>query len=206
MNFEPTGEQQLLRDSVADFVRRECPPELVAKYAAAGHHDEECWRRFAATGWLGIGIDPEYGGSGGTALDTALVVETSAPVLEVIGPIFPTMCFGGHLLASAGSEAQKRQFLPPLCRGDLRFALSLTEPGGGTDVLGAMATTARRDGDGWIIRGTKVFTSAARTAHYLAVAARTSPPRDGKRAFGVTVFLVPPDDPGVTIDPLEVLS
>lgn len=206
MNFDLTAEQELLRQSVADFVRRECPRDLLDKHAAAGHHDEERWRRFAATGWLGIGIDPAYGGSGGNVVDTALVVEAAAPALDVIGPIFPTMCFGGHLLASAGSEEQKRRLLPGLAAGDIRFSLSLTEPGGGTDVLGAMATTARQDGDGWILRGTKVFTSAARTAHYLAVAARTSPPRDGKRAFGVTIFLVPQDDPGVTIDPLDVLS
>jgi acyl-CoA dehydrogenase len=116
------------------------------------------------------------------------------------------MCFGGHLLATAGSPAQRKTLLPELVAGRKRFALSLTEPGGGTDVLGAMRTTATPDGEGWVINGGKIFTSAARSAQHLMVAARTSPPSGGKKARGVTLFLVDTDASGVTIDPIEVLS
>ena len=206
MNFDLTDEQELLRESVTEFIRRECPPDLIDRCSASGRHDDDVWRRFAATGWLGVGIDPVHGGSGGTVFDTALIVEASAPAQEAIGPIFPTVCFGGHLLETAGSPEQQRDLLPGLAAGELRFALSLTEPGGGTDVLGAMRTTARRAGDRWVISGGKVFTSAARTAHHLMVAARTSPPEGGKRSHGVTIFYVDRDAPGVTIDPIAVLS
>lgn len=206
MDFRLSDEQQLLQDSVRSFVRRECPADLIATCSKSGEHREDVWLRFAGAGWLGIGIDPEYGGSGGDLLDTAIVVEASSPAGDVIGPLFPTMCFGGHLLASAGSEEQKKTLLPELVAGRRRFALSLTEPGGGTDVLGAMRTTASAQGDDWVIDGGKIFTSAARSAQHLIVAARTRAPRGGKKADGVTLFLVDADAPGVTIDPIEVLS
>lgn len=206
MDFRLSDEQQLLQDSVRSFVRRECPADVIAACSKSGEHREDVWRRFAGAGWLGIGIDPEYGGSGGDLLDTAIVVEAASPAGDVIGPLFPTMCFGGHLLASAGSEEQKKTLLPELVAGRRRFALSLTEPGGGTDVLGAMRTTAAAQGDDWVIDGGKIFTSAARSAQHLIVAARTRAPRGGKKADGVTLFLVDADAPGVTIDPIEVLS
>lgn len=206
MDFRLSDEQRMLQDSVRRFVRKECPPDVIASCSTVGEHREEVWRKFAGAGWLGIGIDPEYGGSGGDLMDTALVVEAASAAGDVIGPFFPTMCFGGHLLASAGSEEQKKTLLPELVAGRRRFALSLTEPGGGTDVLGAMRTTATQDGDDWVIDGGKIFTSAARSAHHLMVAARTRAPRDGKKADGITLFLVDTDAPGVTIDPIEVLS
>ncbi|MDA4105773.1 acyl-CoA dehydrogenase family protein [Mycolicibacterium holsaticum] len=206
MDFMLTDEQQMLQDSVRSFVRRECPPDVVAACAKAGEHREDIWHKFAAAGWLGVGIDPAYGGSGGNIVDSTLVVEAASPAGDAIGPLFPTMCFGGHLLATAGSEEQKKTLLPELVAGRRRFALSLTEPGGGTDVLGAMRTTAAADGDDWVINGGKIFTSAARSAHHLIVAARTRPIGEGKKAGGVTLFLVDTDAAGVSIDPIEVLS
>jgi acyl-CoA dehydrogenase len=202
MDFGLTAEQRMLRDSVREFVRRECPAEVVTGCAKAGRHREDIWARFAGAGWLGVGLPVEHDGGGGDLLDTVLVVEAAAAAGDAIGPLFPTMCFGGHLLASAGSPAQRAELLPELVAGRRRFALSLTEPGGGTDVLGAMRTTATRDGTGWLIDGGKVFTSAARSAHHLIVAARTAP----GRSRGVTLFLVDVDAPGVRIDPIDVLS
>ena len=196
----------MLRDSVREFARRECPPELVTACAKAGRHREDIWERFAAAGWLGVGLPVEHDGGGGNLLDTVLVVEAAAAAGDAIGPLFPTMCFGGHLLATAGSARMRDELLPELVAGRRRFALSLTEPGGGTDVLGAMRTAARPDGPDWVLAGGKVFTSAARSAHHLIVAARTAPPRDGRKAHGVTLFLVDADAPGVRIDPIEVLS
>lgn len=206
MDFMLSDEQRMLQESVRGFVRKECPPDVIAACSKAGEHREDIWHRFAAAGWLGVGIDPEFGGSGGDILDTTLVVEAASPAGDAIGPMFPTMCFGGHLLATAGSPPQKKALLPELVAGRRRFALSLTEPGGGTDVLGAMKTTATADGGGWVINGGKIYTSAARSAHHLMVAARTRAPGEGRKADGVTLFLVDADAPGVTIDPIEVLS
>jgi acyl-CoA dehydrogenase len=229
LDFALSEEQQLLVDAATDFVRRECPPELIREHARAGTFDPQVWKKFAATGWLGLGVSPEHGGSGGTVLDAALVLEATAPAIEAIGPTFATMCFGGQMLDTMGTPEQKAKLLPRLVDGDARFALSITEPGGGTDVLGAMKTTAARVEGGWVINGAKVFTSASTDAHFLVVVARTSPPeasargggtrrrsqpgpsgpsgRGGaKQAYGVSVFLVDRDAPGVTLTPLPAMN
>ena len=205
LDFSLSEEQQLLVDAATDFVRRECPPELVREHARAGTFDESLWKKFAATGWLGLGISPEYGGSGGTVLDAALVLEVTAPVHEAIGPTFATMCFGGQMLESMGTPEQKAELLPRLVDGDAKFALSITEPGGGTDVLGAMKTNAKRVDGGWVINGSKVFTSASTDADYLVVVARTSPP-GAKQAHGVSVFLVDRHAPGVTLTRIPAMN
>ncbi len=206
MDFDLSTEQTLLQEAVREFARRECPPELIRECAAQGEHREPVWRRFADAGWLGVGLPEEHGGSGGDPLDAVILIEAAAAAGDVIGPYFPSMCFGAHLISSVGSPEQRERLLPALFAGDERYALSLTEPGGGTDVLGALSTSARRTDAGWVINGGKIFTSAARSAQRLIVAARTSPPRDGKNAFGVTLFVVDADAPGVAIDPIEVLS
>lgn len=205
MNFDLTPEQQQLREAALDFVRRECPPELVRQHARNGTYDRDLWKKFAATGWLGIGIPEEYGGSGGDVLDMAIVLEATAPAIEAIGPTFATMCFGGQALWRMGTEDQKATFLPRLVDGDARFALSITEPGGGTDVLGAMRTTASKVDGGWRINGSKMFTSASTDADHLVVVARTSPP-GAKQAHGVSVFLADRDAPGITLTRIPVMN
>jgi len=115
------------------------------------------------------------------------------------------MCFGGQALLHMGSEEQKATFLPRLVDGDARFALSITEPGGGTDVLGAMRTTATKVDGGWKINGSKMFTSASTDADHLVIVARTSPP-GAKQAHGVSVFLADRHAPGVTLTPIQAMN
>jgi acyl-CoA dehydrogenase len=109
------------------------------------------------------------------------------------------------MLETMGTPEQKAELLPRLVDGDARFALSITEPGGGTDVLGAMKTNATRVDGGWVINGAKVFTSASTDADYLVVVARTSPP-GAKKAHGVSVFLVDRAAPGVTLTPIPAMN
>jgi acyl-CoA dehydrogenase len=198
-----TPEQRAFQESVRAFVKRECGPDKVRQSVAAGHHDENVWRKLAETGLLGVAIAAEYGGSGGDIVDLCLALELLAPVEAVTGPYFTTVCFGGKSIGYFGSEEQKRRLLPELCAGKLRFALSITEPDGGTDVLGALKTRARKDGDGWVIDGAKVFTSQADTADYLVVVARTS--EEKKPAHGVSIFLVPRTAKGVTLTALDTI-
>jgi alkylation response protein AidB-like acyl-CoA dehydrogenase len=126
-----------------------------------------------------------------------------APVTVATGPYFTTICFGGKSVGYFGSAEQKQRLLPELCAGRMRFALSITEPGGGTDVLGALRTRARLDGDNWILDGAKVFTSNADLADYLVVVARTA--EGAKPADGVSVFLVPRAAPGVTLTEIDTI-
>jgi len=206
MDFELSAEQQAFRESVRAFVKRECGPDAVRRAVAAGRHDEAVWRKLAETGLLGVAIAPEHGGAGGDIVDLCLALEALAPVQAVTGPYFTTVCFGGKSIGYFGSDAQKRSLLPELCAGKLRFALSITEPGGGTDVLGALRTRARRDGGDWILDGAKVFTSQADLADYLVVVARTAPLAEVARpADGVSVFLVPRGTAGVTLTEIDTV-
>ncbi|HBH03966.1 MAG: hypothetical protein A2W08_15585 [Candidatus Rokubacteria bacterium RBG_16_73_20] len=204
MNFALTPEQAQLRQAAREFMRRECPPEVVHTALAEGRHSEALWRRMAELGWLGVAIDERYGGSGGDILDMAILMEELVRGEPAIGPYFNTVCFGGKSIGFFGSEAQKEFFLPRITRGECVFALSITEPGGGTDVLGAMQTRAERNGDGWVLDGAKMFTSAAQRADYLLVVARTNR-RVEKPAQGITLFVVPRAAPGITVRKIDTL-
>ena len=204
MHFDLTPEQQALRHAARDFMRRECPPEVIHRAIAEGRHSDTLWRRMAELGWLGVAIDERYGGSGGDILDMAILMEELSRGEPAIGPYFNTVCFGGKSIGFFGNDAQKEFFLPRITRGDCVFALSITEPGGGTDVLGAMQTRAERNGDGWVLSGAKMFTSAAQRADYLLVVARTEP-RAAKPARGITLFIVPRATPGVTIRKIDTI-
>jgi acyl-CoA dehydrogenase len=206
MNFELTDEQLAFRESVRAFVKRECGPDAVRRCLAAGRHDEAVWRKMAEAGLLGVATETKYGGMGGDVMDMCLALEALAPVQVVAGPYFTTICFGGKSVGYFGTEEQKARLLPGLCAGALRFALSITEPGGGTDVLGALKTRARRDGNGWVIDGAKVFTSQADLADFLVVVARTTPAEEVRKAAeGVTIFLVPRDAPGVAMTEIDTV-
>ncbi len=113
-------------------------------------------------GLFGIPIDPQYGGSGSGILDMVLVVEEVAKKSASIALTFMmSSCFGAQALAFADTGKQKRELLPRLARGEAKFAISLAEPDGGTDVLSAMKTTARAEGDYFILNGSKVWTTCA---------------------------------------------
>ena len=206
MDFDLTDEQRALRNAVREFVRKECPPEVIHQAIRDGRHSERIWRRMAELGWLGVAIDERYGGSGGDIVDMALIIETLAPCDPAIGPYFTSVCFGGKSVGYFGTDAQKEFFLPRITAGECVFALSITEPGGGTDVLGAMQTRAERDGDGWVLNGAKMFTSAGQQADYIVVVARTMR-REAvrKAAEGITLFIVPARAPGVSMRKIDTI-
>src|SRR3990167_1552805 len=206
VNFDLTDEQMQLRQAVREFVKKECPPEVIHRALKEGRHSEALWRRMAELGWLGVAIDERYGGSGGNIVDMVLIMEGLAPCDPAIGPYFTTVCFGGKSVGFFGSEAQKELFLPRIANGECVFALSITEPGGGTDVLGAMQTRAERDGDGWVLTGAKMFTSAGQQADHIVVVARTTRREAVKKAAeGITLFIVPAKAPGVTMRKIDTI-
>jgi acyl-CoA dehydrogenase len=107
-----------------------------------------------------------------------------------------------HLLVDYGSAEQKRRLLAPLCRGETKFAFALTEAGGGTDVLSSVKTRARRDGDGWLLSGSKMWISGAARADWLIVLARTAE----HRTRGFTMFLVPGGAPGLAVREVATMA
>jgi alkylation response protein AidB-like acyl-CoA dehydrogenase len=187
MDFDFAEHHGLLRRTVRDFVRAEVAPKAQA-WDKEERFPTEIVPRLAELGLLGIRIPEEYGGSGLDVTSYAICVEEIA---KVDGSLALTVASHnglgtGHLLAF-GSEAQKRRYLPKAARGEWLAAWALTEPGSGSDSAG-LATTARRDGDDWIINGTKMFITQGSVGGFCVVLARTNPA--APRQKGITAFVV----------------
>ncbi|HEY9374157.1 acyl-CoA dehydrogenase family protein, partial [Streptomyces sp.] len=193
MNLELSEEQEAARRLAADFVARE-----VAPYATAWDRAEEVDRgivkKLGAVGFLGLTIPEEYGGSGGDHLTYCLVTEElGRGDSSVRGIVSVSLGLVAKTIASWGNEEQKRAWLPRLAAGDAVGCFGLTEPGTGSDA-GNLATRAVRDGDAYVINGSKMFITNGTWADLALVFARTGEP--GPR--GVTAFLVPTDTEGFT--------
>jgi alkylation response protein AidB-like acyl-CoA dehydrogenase len=196
MDFDLPEQHRLLRKSVGDFARAE-----IAPHAKAWDKEErfplELVPKLARMGLLGIRIPETYGGSGMDALAYAICVEEIA---RVDGSIALTVASHnglgtGHLLAY-GSEEQKRRYLPKAASGEWLAAWALTEPGSGSDAA-ALRTTATRDGDAWVINGTKTFITQGSVGGFCVVLARTNPSVSRQR--GITAFVVEQGTPGFTV-------
>ena len=195
MDLELPESHRLLRQTVRDFCDKE-----VAPYARAWDEQErfptELVPRLADLGLLGIRIPEEYGGSGLDTLAYAVVVEECA---RVDGSLALTVASHnglgtGHILR-AGNEEQKQRYLPKAAKGEWLAAWALTEPGSGSDSA-AVQTTAVRDGDDWVIRGTKQFITQGSVGGFCVVLARTN--RDVAPQRGITAFIVDRGTPGFT--------
>lgn len=206
MEFTLSSEKEMLRQMVAEFMQNECSPEYIRRCEEEHRFPSELWQKVCDLGLAGLMLPEDEGGSGGDELDLAIVVEELARV-------FPDLAFayvinvsiGVNNLHYFGTPEQRRRYLPDFCAGKAKFALALTEPGGGTDVLGAMRTTAVRRGDRFILNGQKSFISGAHVADYLVVIARTDS-NVARKSQGISVFLVDARSPGISIRPLQKMG
>lgn len=161
--------------------------------------------RLAAAGYVGLTIPTEYGGHGRGFLHRYVVTE------ELLGQGAPVAAhwFADRQVApsllSYGSEEQRRRLLPQIAAGRLYSAIGMSEHGAGSD-LAATATKATRTDDGWLLNGTKVWTSGGHRAHFAIVLARTSPLDPEHRHAGFSQFIVMLDSPGITISPIITLD
>ena len=187
--FSP--EHELFRDQVRRFIVAEITPHH-ADWETAGIVPRSVWLKAGELGLLCTGVPEEYGGAGGDFLFGAIMVEEMARA----GATGPTFYLQSEIVAPYlvhyGTEAQKLRWLPPMARGEVVVALGMSEPSGGSDVA-AMRTTARRDGDDYVINGQKVFITAGFNADLLVLACKTDP---AAGARGVSLILVETDRPG----------
>ena len=153
-------------------------------------------RQMGTDGWVGIGWPREYGGQGRSAIEQFIFFDEAS----YAGILLPTLTINAvaPTIMEHGTEEQKRTLLPKILRGELHFAIGYTEPSAGTD-LASLRTKAVRDGDTWVINGTKLFTSQAEYADYIWLAARTNP--DLPKHDGLSIFMVPTNAPGYKITP-----
>ncbi|MFD5123864.1 acyl-CoA dehydrogenase family protein [Streptomyces sp. NPDC058385] len=194
MNLELSEEQAAVRQLARDFVAREITPNVVG-WDRAEEVDRGIVKKLGDVGFLGLTIDEEYGGSGGDHLAYCLVTEElGRGDSSVRGIVSVSLGLVTKTVQSYGTEEQKREWLPRLTAGEALGCFGLTEPGTGSDA-GSLTTRAVRDGDDYVINGSKMFITNGTWADVVLLFARST---DAPGHKGVTAFLVPTDAPGLT--------
>jgi alkylation response protein AidB-like acyl-CoA dehydrogenase len=199
MRLALTEEQSALRDELRRYFAG-----LVTEIGESGSEEPTYTRyirRMGEDGWLGIGWPPEYGGQGRSPVDQMIFVEES----HWAGVPLPLLTLNsvGPTLMRLGTEEQRSRWLPGILRGHIHFSIGYTEPDAGTD-LASLQTSAVRDGDEYVVRGEKLYTSAIQYADYVWLAVRTD--REAPKHKGLSVLVVPTDAPGFHWTPLRTTA
>jgi alkylation response protein AidB-like acyl-CoA dehydrogenase len=204
MFLDYTTEQKELRQQLRQYFARLLPDDVRDELGGPGEGGpiyRRLVRQLGADGWLGIGWPREHGGQGRPPTDQFIFFDEAqragAPVP------FVTLNTVGPTLMKFGSEDQKARFLPGILRGEIHFAIGYTEPEAGTD-LASLRTRAVRDGDEYVVNGSKVFTSGANDADYIWLAVRTDP--DAPKHKGISILLVPTASPGFKASPIVTVG
>jgi acyl-CoA dehydrogenase len=207
MDFELSEEMRLFRRQVRKWVDKEAPKDYARELERHEHvYPLDLWDKFTAAGYHGLSVPEQYGGEGGDIITQSVLARELCRSLGGLSWVWGITSFAGSKsIGIYGSDEQKERFLPAIARGELRFSIGFTEPGGGTDVLGAMKTRATKVDGGWEISGTKTWCTSAHVADYILLLARTDENVE-KRHQGVTLFLLPTKAEGVEITELPKLG
>jgi alkylation response protein AidB-like acyl-CoA dehydrogenase len=198
MSYELSEEHLLLRQTVRELAEAKIAP-AAADVDAKARFPQEALDALTGAGLHAAHIPEEYGGEGADALAAVLIIEEVARVCASSALIPAVNKLGTVPLLLAASPELKRKYLPPVARGEALFSYALSEAGAGSDAAG-MKTRAVRDGDHWVLDGTKMWISNAGMSRFYTVMAVTGP---GKGARGISAFVVEKDDPGVSFGPPE---
>ena len=206
MDFELDDEQRAWVAEVRQFLAENVTPALRAEMAEHGleYQGGELTafrRKIGEKGWFGLNWPTEYGGLGLTAMHQHLLM-SEFEYAGVPGPDL-TVTSMAPMIMRHGTEQNKKEFLPGIARGEIVFALGYSEPNAGTD-LASLRTRAVRDGDEWVINGSKIWNSGAQRSTHEWLCVRTDP--DAPRHRGISVIAVPVDSPGMEIRPLYAWS
>jgi alkylation response protein AidB-like acyl-CoA dehydrogenase len=200
MDLDLSPEHRLLRDTVRDFMVTEVAPQI-DEHERERRFPTDIVRRIGELGWLGIPIPEDEGGAGLDTLAYAIAVEEIGRVWGSLGLIVAAhTSLGCGPLHLAGTAEQKERFLKPMAAGTVLGAYGLTEPGAGSDA-GGTRTTAKHDGDAWVLDGSKRFITNAGHAGTYVVTARTGTTERGDAA--ISAFIVPADTKGFSVGRLE---
>lgn len=206
MDFEFAEEQRMLKDSVRRFCEKELSREVIRKSDEEEEVPLALWSKMADLGWLGIALPEEFGGTGGTIIEQLIIMEELSRHSPALGICFMTTnSFGARTILNNGSEEQKQAFLPKVSRGKVKFCLALTEPGGGTDILGALKTIAETEESELVINGQKTFISDASIADYMILVARTDK-TPAKKSKGISLMVVDLKSDGIEVRKLRKLG
>ena len=201
MDLGLSEEQEMLKNFARDFLEKECPEKLVREMEEDERgYTDALWQGMAGQGWQGLIIDEEHGGTGMTFLDLCVLLEEFGRAL-VPGPFINTVLSTG-LVQAIGSDEQKSEILPKVASGELIMTLAFTEPSARFDVDG-VDTTATKDGEDYVLSGTKLFIPDAHVSDQLIVVAR-EPGSVGED--GISLFLVDGKADGVTCTVLKTIA
>jgi alkylation response protein AidB-like acyl-CoA dehydrogenase len=212
MNFGYTPEQEALRRDVQAFIEMHVTQDILDELATqADYHPQpgiNGWRgplsralydKIHERGWLGYAYPKEYGGQGGDRLSQYIIEEQ----FQRAGINIGLNGSGAPAIMAAGTEEQKRWFIPRLIRREVSFALGFSEPQAGAD-LANLKCRAVRDGDHFVINGQKIYTTSAHSSTHIYLMARTDP--DAPLREGISIFIFPMDTPGVEVRPLWTIQ
>jgi short-chain 2-methylacyl-CoA dehydrogenase len=200
VGFVLSEEQEALRETVADFARAQVAP-VIGGYYERGEFPYPVIAKMGKLGLFGLPFPESCGGMGGDYLALCLALHELARVDSSVAiTLEAAVGLGAMPIYRFGSAAQRDQWLPALCRGERLAAFGLTEPGGGSDVPGGMRTTARRDGDEWVIDGSKSFiTNSGTSITSVVTVLAISGPRQPRAE--ISAIMVPAGTPGFTVGP-----
>jgi alkylation response protein AidB-like acyl-CoA dehydrogenase len=197
-------EAEALRAEVREFLREAFAGGAVRRAHSWGGFDPEFSRRVGARGWIGMTWPRRYGGHERTFLERYVVMEEMLAAGAPVSAHWVADRQSGPLLLRFGTEAQRERFLPPITRGELHFAIGMSEPDSGSDLASIRTRAARADG-GYVVNGTKVWTSNAHRCHHAIALFRTRSVPDRKHE-GLSQFLVDLKTPGISIRPIIDLA
>jgi acyl-CoA dehydrogenase len=206
LTFDPIRlppECTALRAEVRAFLAEEIEAGTFSPHGGAidGNFSAEFSRKVGARGWIGMTWPKAYGGHERSFLERYVVTEEFRVANAPVRLHFVADRQSGPVILKYGSDRVKADILSRICRGEVCFAIGMSEPNSGSDLFAAQ-TKATRAGDGWLINGTKVWTSNAHHAHYMIGLFRTSQPTKENRRHGLTQFVVDMKTPGITVNPI----
>ncbi|MGD0025038.1 MAG: acyl-CoA dehydrogenase family protein [Xanthobacteraceae bacterium] len=204
MDFAFTEEQLLLRESVRKLMQKHAPPAYVRRLDRERSFPDDLYQAWVEAGLFALPFPEEYGGAGGSVIDMVIVAEEIARVSADLVMAYTGNIFCGLNLVRKASEEQKRYWLPKLLAGEVKFSISMSEPDAGSDI-GAMRTSAVRDGNEWVIDGQKIWASMAGAKNnVINLYVKTAPKVHYRQ--GLSLFLVDNDTPGLTLRKLDMLG
>jgi len=206
MDFSFNEDQRLIQQTFKKFCEKELNYEYVRWLDEnVDFPPAELWQKFVDIGILSAGIPEEYGGQGFGVIDNMIMYEQICKAsISVALAVGTTTGFGARFVHELGTKEQKDHYLPLIAEGKFKAAMALTEPGGGTDILGALSTFAEDKGDRWVINGQKIFITAAHVADMLFTVCKTE--RNAKKSQSWTTIMVPRLAKGITIRKIGKIS
>ena len=210
LSFDPvrlSPQCEALRTEVRAFLAQEISAGTFDPHhpGYSESYDRDFSRRVGAKGWIGMTWPKQYGGHERSQLERYVVTEEFRVANAPANFHFVADRQSGPILLKYAPEHIKKDILPRICRGELCFAIGMSEPGSGSDLFAAKTKATKVDG-GWRINGSKIWTTSAHIANYMLALFRTSPPTKENRRHGLTQFLVNMKTQGITVNPIYQMT